>query len=99
MGGVSGPVPNPDAQPGVRVPVWGRDENGQYIADWRPYGAENPWNCAEPGCAHLPAAHEVDGRGGGLGPCHGRPASERRWWRRRLCDCAGYVPRKVANRG
>lgn len=51
----------------------------------------NPNNCGEIGCGHLPAMHE-DGKGG-LGPCWGWPASERPWWRRRACDCAGYVPR------
>lgn len=51
----------------------------------------NPNNCGD--CGHLPVAHEVDGRGGRLGPCWGRPASERPWWRHRACDCAGYVPR------
>jgi hypothetical protein len=61
----------------------------------------NPWNCAREGCDHLPAAHEVDGKGGGLGPCYGRPASERRWWNRgfRSCRCDGYVPQEASARG
>lgn len=52
----------------------------------------NPWNCVA--CHHLPAAHE-DGKGG-LGPCWGWPASQRRWWRPRGCHCAGYVARETA---
>lgn len=53
-------------------------------------GSGNPHSCAR--CGHLPADHEVDGRGGGLGPCWGRSARERHWWSRRRCECPSYRP-------